>query len=268
METHQLEGLLAKLRHTTEIAGLSAVLASLREAYGLATIVYHAVSIPLADRADPVILLPHDDPWIRRYIENDYVRIDPIVRRGRNGFLPLDWSEIDRETPEAQHLFEDADQYGVGRRGVTLPVRGPAGERALFTVTSNASEADWLKKRVHYMREFQIVAHFIHDRAIELSGHRQRNRKVGLSAREAQCLALVIKGWHTKQIASRLNVSTSIVQLHLQNARQKLDCASIPEAAAKAVRWELIDDDDDIVSPRSRAPRRGSPHKPDGMSSL
>lgn len=117
METHQLEGLLAKLRHTTEIAGLSAVLASLREAYGLATIVYHAVSIPLADRADPVILLPHDDPWIRRYIENDYVRIDPIVRRGRNGFLPLDWSEIDRETPEAQRLFEDADQYGVGRRG-------------------------------------------------------------------------------------------------------------------------------------------------------
>lgn len=268
METHQLDGLLTKLTHTTDIAGLSAVLASLREAYGLATIIYQAVSIPLSDGADPVPLLPHDDPWIRRYIENDYVRIDPIVRRGRNGFLPFDWSEIDRETPEARRIFGDADRYGVGRQGVTLPVRGPAGERALFTVTSNASDADWRKHRVHYMREFQIVAHFIHDRAIELSGHRQRKRPVELSAREAQCLALVIKGWHTKQIASRLNVSTSIVQIHLQKARQKLGCSGIPEAAAKAVRLELIDDVDDIVGPRSKELQRGSPHKPDGMSSL
>ncbi len=243
VELAQLENLMAVLKQTTDLSGLSAVLSSLRELYGLANVVYHAVSIPACEAANPILLLTYPNDWVRRYVSNDYFRIDPVVRHGRKGFLPLDWSEVDRETFEAQRFFQEADRYDVGRQGLTLPIRGPAGERALFTVTSNASEREWSKTRILYMREFQIIAHFIHERAIELSGHRHRLDSLGLSPRETQCLALAVRGLHTKQIAAELSLSTSIVQLYLQNARHKLNCASIAEAAAKAVHLELFDDE-------------------------
>lgn len=242
-DSSPLENLLALLKQTTDLASLSGVLVSVREIYGLANVVYHAVSIPLCDTAHPILLLTYQDDWVKRYTSNDYFRIDPVVRFGRKGFLPLDWSEVDHETLEAQRFFREADRYDVGRQGVTLPIRGPAGERALFTVTSNASAQEWARKCSLYMGEFQIIAHFVHDRAIALSGYRQRKDKVGLSPRETQCLALAIKGLHNKQIAGQLNLSTSIVQLYLQNARHKLHCTSLAEAAAKAVQLEIFDDD-------------------------
>jgi hypothetical protein len=65
-------------------------------------------------------------------VEQDYFRIDPVVIAGRNRFLPIDWLTVEHDKPEARHLFAEAESYGVGRHGITLPIRGPAGERALF----------------------------------------------------------------------------------------------------------------------------------------
>ena len=243
MDTLQLEGFLEKVKQAIDLNSLSAMLVSIRDSYGVANLVYHAVSIPCSDSSNPILLLTYENEWVRRYTERDYFQIDPVVRFGRKGFLPLDWSEVDHETQEARRFFWEADKYEVGRQGVTLPIRGPAGERALFTVTSNAAEREWVKKRTLYMREFQILGHFVHDRAVELSGYRYLKNAIDLSSREKQCLALTIKGLHNKQIAARPNLSTSIVQLYLQSARHKLNCTSNAEAAVKAVQFELIDAD-------------------------
>jgi hypothetical protein len=209
MEAQGLEDLLARVKQAADLTDLSGVLASLRGPYGLANVIYHAVSIPSSNIANPILLLTYEDEWVRRYTERDYFQIDPVVRFGRKGFLPLDWSEVDHETQEARRFFREADEYEVGRRGVTLPIRGPSGERALFTVTSNVAEREWIKNRTLYMREFQILGHFVHDRAVELSGYRILKDAIHLSTREKQCLALTIRGLHNKQIAARLNLSTS-----------------------------------------------------------
>ena len=60
-------------------------------------------------------------------MEQDYFRIDPVVIAGRNRFLPIDWLTVEHDKPEARHLFAEAESYGVGRHGITLPIRGPAG---------------------------------------------------------------------------------------------------------------------------------------------
>jgi DNA-binding CsgD family transcriptional regulator len=239
--SEEFQSILTAISAATSLDDLSKIIDTARASFGLANIVYHAVRIPQIEKPNPLLLLTYDPEWVRRYTERDYFQIDPIVRSGRQGFLPLDWSTVDRETSVARTFFSEADKFGVGRQGVTMPIRGPAGERALFTVTSNVSDADWSKKRFAFMREFLLIGHFFHDRAVQLGGFRPTDREPNLSRREKECLSAIAGGSVPKRIASELSLSTNSVQVYLQSARTKLGCASVAEAAAKALRLELIE---------------------------
>lgn len=220
---------------------LRMVIADLRRDYGLANIVYHAIAIPGCDRGNPILLLTYDPEWVRRYLERDYFTIDPVVLHGARAFLPLDWSDVDHETFVAGRFFAEADRFGVGRHGISLPIRAPHGERALLSITSNASEREWQRLRFGYMREFQLLAHFIHDRACQLGGFRAAETMRDLSRRERQCLQGIARGLPPKVIAAQLGVSDSAVRLYLKSARTKLRCATTNHAVSKAIGLEIID---------------------------
>ncbi|ANL31954.1 LuxR family transcriptional regulator protein (plasmid) [Rhizobium phaseoli] len=237
----QLEDAFNSISNAKSLDDLRKTMRDLREPLGLANIVYHALRLPKTDALHPLLLLTYEPEWVRRYIENDYFKIDPVVIYGRRGFLPVDWSEVDRETMSAKRFFSEADEFGVGRQGLTMPIRGPGGERALFTVTANISQDDWQKRRFAYMRSFQLMGHFVHDRAVQLGGFRFANRSPELSRREKECLQAIAKGKAPKQIASDLKLSISAVQLYLQSARQKLGCKSIAEAAVISHGLELLE---------------------------
>jgi DNA-binding CsgD family transcriptional regulator len=219
---------------------LSAISFEMCEAYGLANIVYRAVHLPQSDSFNPILIPTYDPEWIERYIGNDYFRIDPVVNSGMKGFLPLDWSNVDRESGAAREFFIEADRYGVGRQGVTLPIRGPHGERALFTITSNLSWAEWDKNRLVYMKEFQVIAHYFHDRVVQVSGYRTSIDGPLLSPREMECLELTAAGLVPKRVAAQLNISGSAVRLYLRSACRKLGCASVHQAIAKMITLELL----------------------------
>jgi DNA-binding CsgD family transcriptional regulator len=212
----------------------------IRISYGLANIVYHAVYLPTADVANPILIFTYDPAWVARYQNQDYFKIDPVVAAGTRGFLPLDWSLLDHETKAARSFFKEADRFGVGRQGITFPVRAAGGERALFTVTSNASNREWEAQRFEYLREFQFIAYYFHDRAVTLAGYRSSSEVINLSARETQCLTLVAQGMCTKQVASQLDITDRTVRIYLQSACTKLGCASIHQAVAKLVMLEVI----------------------------
>ena len=61
---------------------LSSVLFGLRNESGLVHLVYHAAFVPAFDKANPLLLLTYDDAWVKRYVERDYFRIDPLVLAG------------------------------------------------------------------------------------------------------------------------------------------------------------------------------------------
>ena len=233
-----VEHALDQVNRARSLNELQAVLGAMRSAFGLANIVYHAVTIPSHGGANPILLLTYEKDWVKIYHERDYFGIDPVIRAGIKGFLPLDWSEVDRASLAAQAFFREADAYAVGREGMTLPVRGPAGERALFTVTSNLSATDWQAERLRRMRDVQIIAHFVHNRAVELAGY--RSKSAALSGRELQCLELIASGRHVKQVASDLGLSLSAVNLYLRSARSKLKSTSLAEAVVKATRTEIL----------------------------
>lgn len=220
---------------------LSTALTDMRDSTGLAHLVYHAAHVPGSDKPNPLLLLTYDEAWVKRYVERDYFRIDPVVLAGCKGFLPIDWLSVDRDSHGARHFFGEAESYGVGRHGFTMPVPGPAGERALFSITTNANDEHWYRWRFEYLHKFHLLAHYFHDRAMRLSGLRRENVLRPMARREKQCLARLIQGQAPGQVAASLGISLSAVHGYLRGARRKLECATLEEAAVLAVQLGLID---------------------------
>ena len=234
------EQALTAIERASSVNELSAVLFDWRDETGVAHLVYHAVHVPICPTPNPLLLLTYDEVWVKRYVERDYFQIDPVVIAGRDGFLPIDWLTVERHTSAARHFFAEAEGHGVGRHGFTLPIRGPAGERALFTINTNATDERWHRWRSEHLRDFHLLAHYLHDRAMRLAGLRPDNAMRPLSRREQQCLRHLVQGHTPGQIAGILNLSASAVHGYLRTARRKLECATVEQAVARAVNLDLL----------------------------
>jgi two-component system nitrate/nitrite response regulator NarL len=64
-----------------------------------------------------------------------------------------------------------------------------------------------------------------------------------LTVREKECLALLVEGLDTRAMTLRLGVSTTTVRSHVQALLTKLGVHSRLEAATFAVRYDLVDHD-------------------------
>lgn len=234
------EEIVTQIGAANSLAQMQDVAASICKVYHLTNIAYHAVYLPGAQIFNPILVLTYEPEWIERYKNNDYFKIDPVVVSGTKGFLPLDWAHLDRDNHVARDFFAEADRFAVGRQGMTWPVRGAGGERALFTITANMSGAECEKRRVSYKREFQMIAHYMHDQIVEISGYRDAKPKPSLSRREIACLELAAQGATPKQTGAKLKISNRAVRLFLSSACTKLDCANTQQAIAKMVLLEML----------------------------
>lgn len=222
------------------INDLQRQLDEIRILYGAANIVYHALHVPNSILDNPILLLTYDPSWVSLYVDNDYFKIDPVLVVGRTSVMPVDWRNVDHESTAARSFFAKADSYGVGRNGISLPIRGFHGGRALFTVTFNVSPREWEERRIAYARDFQLIGHYVHNRALELSGMVPHWLTREPSCRELQCLAGVKKGRTPKQISGDLQISENAVRLYLHSIRQKLGCLTVAQAVGVAVEWDII----------------------------
>ncbi|MBU6418773.1 MAG: autoinducer binding domain-containing protein [Proteobacteria bacterium] len=240
-ELPDFDHFLCRITTAASLDDLSAIVAEMRVAYGLAHIVYHAVHIPGGVPANPILIPTYSPEWVERYKAGNYFRIDPVVLAGRKNSLPVDWSDVDHESKEAREFFKQADRFEVGRHGVTLPIRAAAGERGLLTITSNKSVKNWQRVRGTYIREFQTFASYLHDRACILSGYRSTDDGAALSPRELQCLELMAHGFAPKRTAEHLGITDDAVRMYLRSACCKLKCATSHQAIAKLIHREIID---------------------------
>lgn len=73
-----------------------------------------------------------------------------------------------------------------------------------------------------------------------------------LTARERECLALLVEGLDTRAMTLRLGVSTTTVRSHVQGLLTKLGVHSRLEAATFAVRYDLVEHDRNGPEGRTR----------------
>ena len=175
--------------------------------------------------------------WQYRYFIKQYFQVDPVINQGVHALLPFDWESL-QVTPAAAAFFADAHHHGVGRRGVSIPVRNRKNSCALVSLSSDLSREEWEIFKHDNMVKLQLLSALI-DSAAGMNG-KLPAAPVKLSKREEQCLLWAARGKTYQEIAEILAISFGSVKTHLDTARHKLHCMNLTHAVAVAIATEVL----------------------------
>ncbi len=212
-----------------------------RELYGLSHIAYLGVNIPGPTHGSHYVHSTYADSWEHHYVTQDYVSVDPVVRRGLTGLLPLDWRQLPKDQPKIRRLFDESREAGIGRQGLTFPLRGRLGETAIFSINADVNDREWAALRRSFMRDFQIIATYFHNGVLAEAGNELASPASTLSPRERECLKWAAAGKTDWAIGKILSISERTARFYLDSARSKLNALTRTQAVAKAVALGLID---------------------------
>jgi len=209
----------------------------LRDFLNIDHLVYHSSKLGASPSADPYVRLTYPASWIKRYLQMGYIDVDPVVREGFLRTLPFDWSELKIESDAEWAFLADALAHGVGPRGLSIPVQSKYGHRALFSISSARSEAEWINFVKTTQSALIQIANRVHRRVIgEVFGEDRPH----LTVRELECLRWIARGKDTSDIAIILDISPHTARYYLKSARHKLDSVTSAQAVSKAVKLGLL----------------------------
>ncbi len=135
----------------------------------------------------------------------------------------------------------DAVQHGVGACGYSAPIVDRTARWPLFSINSILEEGAWDEFIETHVEKIQKIAYQIHRKVIEeLFGELDPMPQIG--PREIEGLTWTARGKDYLAIAQILSISRRTVRGYLKSARFKLECATLPQAVAKAVRLKLIEE--------------------------
>jgi DNA-binding CsgD family transcriptional regulator len=232
----EIANFLEQVERATGLPELQDLILSLRRQLAVDHIVYHWVS---AD-GEQYGFGTYDPVWVQRYVDREYLRVDPVVLGCFARFHPVDWRRLDWTSKQARAFQSDALAHGVGNQGYSIPIRGPAGQFALFTVSHNCPDPEWDAFTRRHQRELILVAHYFNQRALELAKERVPEPARGLSPREADALTYLAMGYARGQVADILAISEHTLRAYIESAKYKLAALNTTHAVARALAEGLI----------------------------
>ncbi|MCP1201021.1 LuxR family transcriptional regulator [Notoacmeibacter sp. MSK16QG-6] len=217
---------------------LDIVMKELAAGYGLKSAAYFGIGLSGRTNDDPFLAVTYSSDWVEHYKERRFLEIDPVVQTGFRRLLPLDWDGFARTDEKVRTLFGEATEFGLGRKGISIPIHGRHGDRGILSITSDFSDRDWAREKLLYLRDFQVLATHIHDKVLRLEG--QRPMKSHLSPRELECLQWIAEGKTVWECATILGLSQHTVRCYLESTRHKLNATSNTHAVSIAHRAGLL----------------------------
>lgn len=231
-----LEAIIERLQEVQTFDELNDQVVSLRDHLNVEHIVYHSVN----STGEQYAALTYSPQWVQQYLEQDYARIDPVVQSCFRRFHPIDWKRLDWSGKNARNFLGEAIASGVGNQGFSVPIRGPSGQFALFTVSDNATDELWQKYTEERVRDLILVSHYINQKALELERGTDAVASVSLSPRETDALTLLAMGFSRAQAAESLSISEHTLRVYIESARFKLAAMNTTHAVARALSQGLL----------------------------
>ena len=235
-KTSQLECILESLEQADTLSGLQCATENLRALLSILHVAYHWVD----SAGDQYGCGTYSVAWQKRYIEQNYLRIDPVIAGCYQRFHPVDWKQLDWSSKAARAFLCEAFEYGVGNQGYSIPVRGPNGQFALFTVNHTCEDETWAAFTEFHRRELILIAHFLNEKALELEPDRTQDIMQSLSPREVDAMTLLAIGYSRAQVADYLSISEHTLRVYIESARFKLGALNTTHAVARALSRGLI----------------------------
>lgn len=208
----------------------------LRNALDVEHLVYHSVN----STGEQYAALTYSQAWVERYIAEDFQRIDPVVQSCFRRFHPVDWRRLDWTGKAVREFQEESAGNGVGTQGFSIPIRGPSGQFALFTISDRRDDTEWKKYTDTHVRDLILAAHFVNQKALELEKGSDEVDLASLSPREIDALTMLAMGYNRAQAADHLSISEHTLRVYIESARHKLQASNTTHAVAKGLNLGLI----------------------------
>jgi len=213
-------------------------LKEIKEKYSLRNVAYMGHNMSTLTQSNPYISVTYDDEWVKHYHEKSYFDVDPVLKAAQKSILPIDWQSFDISNQKVRRFFNEAKDAGVGKNGISIPVRGRNGDWSIFSITANLKEMDWVQLKRQFMRDFQVLGVHIHQSVLDTNDVSQPSFK--LSPRELEVLFWTACGKTGEEAAVILGISKRGVRFHIYNVMKKLNCTNSTHAVAKAMYFNLI----------------------------
>ena len=201
---------------------------ALRDLLDVEHIVYHSVN----STGQQYAALTYSTEWVGHYLEEDYARLDPVVQTCIRRFHPVEWKRLDWSGKPTRNFLHEAIEAGVGNQGFSVPIRGPSGQFALFSVSDNASDEKWAKFCEEHVRDMILVSHYLNQKALEIER--------GTDAVKTDALTLLAMGMSRAQAAESLSISEHTLRVYIESARFKLAAMNTTHAVARALSAGLL----------------------------
>src|SRR6056297_3551310 len=231
-----LEALCEFVQKAADVGDLQIATERLRDHYAVAHIVYHWVN----SDGERFGAGTYSQDWVDRYLEKDYLRMDPVIWGCFQRFNPVDWKELDWSSRAARAFLREAVEHGVGNQGYTIPIRGPAGQFALFTASDHCEDPDWEAFKSRHQRDLMILSHEFNKKALEFERGADGAPTPSLSPRELAAMTYIAKGLNRAQAAAEMEISEHTLRVYIEAARHKLGALNTTHAVARALSRGLI----------------------------
>lgn len=192
--------------------------------------------------------IPDRLTWLSTYDE-DYMALymrdyTPVRDRAFNicfkRLLPLDWDEVRTTDTTVQHIHEVAEQFGIGRHGISFPIRDVGVGDAMFSVNFECDDRHWGEVRTELVNGLHLFAHYFHLRMKAVIAGQPVSSEFDLAPREREVLRWAAEGKTAWETAQLLKVSERAIRLYTENAMNKLRAKTKTQAVAIAVKNNIL----------------------------
>jgi len=209
--------------------------------YGFPCFAYLSFA-PRGDDDDTLAMTTYPSSWVEQYCANRYDRIDPVIARSITTTLPFAWSadRFDTTLTNKQNwLLQEASTFGI-RHGVTIPIHDRQGKVATLTLAACDSLSAFDARVEQYRHQLHLVAIYLHAHLRKVTPAAISPPRPCLTQRERSCLQWAARGKSALDTAEIISVSRRTVVFHTENAKRKLGVATVPQAVAKGLMYDII----------------------------
>lgn len=190
------------------------------------------------ERLDPYFLLNGwPDGWFERYVEQNYVHVDPVIQHTRASDDAFVWSEVlpVKLSRTARRVMNEASDFRM-LDGFSVPIHGTAGMQAI--VTYGAETVDLSPEA---RGALHIISIYAHNRLRAMFMENETKRPaVRITAHELEIIRWCAAGKTNWEIAEILGLSSRTIQHELANACRKLKVVNRAQLVAEAFRLGII----------------------------
>ncbi|MGH1368334.1 MAG: helix-turn-helix transcriptional regulator [Maritimibacter sp.] len=234
--TGKLEALLTFLQVADTLEAFQEATEQARDALSVRHVVYHWVN----SDGERFGAGTYSSEWVDRYLEKEYLRMDPVIFGSFQRFTPVNWKDLDWSSKAAKAMYVDALEHGLGNQGFTIPVRGPSGQFALFSLNHETDDESWAAFIEAHQRDLIVLGHEFNRKALEFEKGEDGLAAPMLSPRELSAMRCLARGLNRAQAAAELEISEHTLRVYIESARHKLGALNTTHAVARAMATGII----------------------------